>query len=105
VSALEATTTIDTPLGEAFTHSAWVEGDTHGVYDVEVGPRLTFRRVKAEDVKVGDVLMDTFGQPTHAVHGVRHTTRTVRLTMSWDSRTFTRGEVLNVFVSSEEVPA
>lgn len=103
----EATTTITAPLGSTFSHSAWVEGDTPGSYDVEVGPRLTFRRVLAGQVKKGDHLMDAFGRPSIEVTGVRKSTRSVSLTFGDDRQarqSFGLVEVLNVFVSSEDVP-
>jgi hypothetical protein len=104
VSALEATSTITAPMGATFTHSAWVQGDTHGVYDVEVGPRLTFRRTMARFVKKGDRLMDAFGQPSILVTGKSPTARVVTLHLDGTRReTFLLGETLNVFVSSEEV--
>lgn len=104
---MEATTTIIATLGETFTHTAWVEGDTPGVYDVEVGPRLTFRRIKAEEIVPGTRLMDAFGQPSITVSTVKVTTRTVRVTYTgWGEvhDTFTRSEVLNAFVTSALVP-
>lgn len=101
---MEATSTITAPVGQTFTHSAWVQGDT-AAYDVEVGPRLTFRRTLVLFVKAGDRLMDAFGQPTVTVaRDPRVTARTVRLDFTrGDHQTFLPGEVLNVFVSSEPV--
>lgn len=100
----EATTTITAPLGATFTHSAWVEGTTPGVYDVEVGPRLTFRRTMARFVKKGDRLMDTFGRPSILVVGKNPTARVVVLYLEGGSRqSFPLSETLNVFVASEEV--
>ena len=101
---MEATTTITAKAGETFTHSAYVLGES-GHYDVEIGPRLTFRRTLVLFVKAGDRLMDAFGQPTVTVaKDPRVTARTVRLDFTrGDHQTFLPGEVLNVFVSSEDV--
>lgn len=102
---MDAITTITAPVGETFTHSAWAEGDTPGVYDVEVGPRLTFRRTLVGDVEVGDLLMDAFGQPTIAVHGVTHRRDGVRIVDAWGGTVYGRTEVVNVFVGTEPVSA
>lgn len=104
---MEATTTITAPEGATFTHSAYVYDDATGRYSHEVGPRLTFRRTPAREVKAGDLLMDAFGQPSIAVKSVKITKRTVQVTMGSDlmasHQTFLLSEVLNVFVSREDV--
>ena len=101
---MEATTTITAPVGETFTHSAYVES-TPGVYDVEVGPRLTFRRTLVGEIKAGDLLMDAFGQPSIAVLNVSHRRDGVRILDAWGGTVYGPTEVLNVFVSRQEVPA
>jgi hypothetical protein len=98
----EATSTIGTPVGETFTLSAWVTGTTHGVYDVEVGPRTTYRRTPVVDLTPEDVLMDVFGSPTNLVTQVRVNAKsvTVRVQGAAEPQSFALTDVVNVYVDS-----
>lgn len=107
---MEATTTITAAEGETFTHSAYVYNSDTGHYDIEVGPRQTFRRTAAENLQPGDLLMDAYGSPSLVVQRVTLSARqaSVLLGSSLGGAAtaidrFERAEVLSVHVSTVEV--
>lgn len=109
---MEATSTITAAEGETFTHSAYVYNSDTGHYDLEVGPRQTFRRVRADEVQPGDLLMDAFGSPSIVVQRVTLSARQASILLGSSLGgpvtaidRFQREDVLNVHVRTVTLPS
>lgn len=107
---MEATTTITATAGQEFTHSAYVHNPATDRYDLEVGPRQTFRRVRAAEVQAGDLLMDTFGAPSIAVQRVTLSARQVSLLLGNGNQVtaidrFEHDDLVNVHVRTVTLPS